>query len=439
MASRYLEDDAGGTYLNPDYVDAEANPGDQKALDLQSAGWIPASGWTGDQVNWQHMQGGGGIQHADEKAYNDWLYGPGGTYQDIGGEMYYMPPGGMGSFLPGRSPLVNNSPDSPMGNLVLAGLLAMAGGAAFGGLGGVGAEGAAGLGADAAWGVNATGGAGEFGLAGGTAGNLAGTGGLSSAAGIHGLGAGVGAGGVGLGTGAAGAAAAGMGSSALLTPALAGAAGLATGGASAPTLTGGAATGGAATAPAAGTALSRAMDGTATAADWASLGGTGLSTLLGMYGADQQGDAYGDVASQYLALGAPSRARLEASYAPGFSMANEPGYQDALDLAANSSARAMSAKVGNPVENPGAYGEIQKYVTQSTALPQLNTYRSQNLSGGGLGVNTAGTASTAEAGQTGSLYNALGYGVGSLTQPESPYKSLYEQMMKKSLSTGFGF
>ena len=442
MASRYLEDGEGGTYANPDYVDSEANPGDQQALNIQAAGYIPSTGWTGDQVNWSVMEGANGQKFGSEKEYFDWLYGPGGTYTDIGGEMYYMPPGGMGSFQPGTSPLVNATPDSKLGKLTLAGLIGLAGAGLGGALPGVeGAFGAAPTAAvDAALGVTpAT--AGEFSLAGGTgtAGNVAGTGGLSSTAGIHGLGAGVGTGGVGLGTGAAGLAATGTGSSALLTPTLAGAAGLATGGASAPTVAGGAATGGAATAPAAGTALSRILDGTATAADWLSIGGTGLSAVLSSYGANQQADAYRDVSDKWFNTGQWARDELKNTFSPTYSMANQPDFMNALNIGADAAARATSAKVGNPVDNPGAYAEIQKYISGSLALPQLNATRSQLINAGNTGTGAAASSDMAAAGQTMSKYSPITGAIGSLTAPDNGVNGVLSNLIKNSTAKGWGF
>ena len=350
-------------------------------------------------------------------------------------------------------------------------------------LGGSGA-GAAGAGAgltDAAWGVNAanTGAtAGEFGLAGGTAGSTGG-GLLSSAGGVTGIGAAptvAGSGGLGL-TGAGA-----LSGGALLTPTTAAAAGLSLPSAG---LTAAQAMGGiantastAATVPppgastaaqqaidgsaqssydaaanagtpgydpslssgattsAATSAISRIMDGTATAADYAQvLGGVG-SGILGAVGSNAQADAYSDIANKYLNLGAPYRDRLNASYQPGFSMANQPDFMNSLNIGADAAARATSAKSGNPVDNPGAYAEMQKYISGSLALPQLNTYRSQLGTFCNLGTNTAGANDSAAAGQTSGMYNALGYGLGQATQPDNPFKGLLNQF---KLNNGFGF
>jgi len=141
----------------------------------------------------------------------------------------------------------------------------------------------------------------------------------------------------------------------------------------------------------------------------------------------------------YLAMGQPYRDQLAASYAPGFSMANQPDFQNSLDIGAQAAARATSAKVGNPTGNPGAYADMQKYISGSLALPQLNTYRSQLGSFGQLGTAVAGANDTAGAGNTGYATNALGYGLGQLTQPQNQYQGLLESMLKKQINTGTGF
>lgn len=332
-----------------------------------------------------------------------------------------------------------------IGPLLQAGMIAGVGGLAFGGIGG--GELASGF-TDAASGAIGAGdlgttiGAGEFGLSGATAGNLAGTGGLSSAAGINGLGEGLGTGGLGLGSGAAGAAAQGVGSSSLLSPSLAATAGLGAAGIGASgggSLLGGSTAapsaaasmgGAAAAAPAitAGSALSRFIDGTATAADYTQLLGGVAGSALGVYGANQQAQSYENVANKFLDMGQPYRDRLNASYAPNFSMANQPDFMNALDLGSESVLKKLSATGGNPYGNAGAMAEANKYVSGSLALPQLNTYRSQLGTFGQLGTNQAGSAMGAQTQAQGSKYDALGYGIGQLTQPDNPFKGLLDQL-----------
>jgi len=194
----------------------------------------------------------------------------------------------------------------------------------------------------------------------------------------------------------------------------------------------GAAAGGGALTQAAGSAMSRILDGTATTADWTQVLGAGASAGLGAAGANAQAGAYSDVADKYLALGAPYRDKLLETYQPGYSIADSPDFMNALDVGAQAAARATSAKSGNPVDNPGAYAEMQKYISGSLALPQLNTTRSQLGTFGQLGTNIAGSNDTAAAGQTSGAYNALGYGLGQITQPQNQYGGALSKLLLNS-------
>lgn len=175
--------------------------------------------------------------------------------------------------------------------------------------------------------------------------------------------------------------------------------------------------GGSATAGA-GSALSRILDGSATSADWLSLAGTGGSTLLGMLGSQQQTQAYKDLAKQYMDFGAPSRARFEASMSPGFDVNSIPGYKGAVDTASETLLRRLSATGGNPFGNPGGLIEANKAIISGTALPAYNEYARLNANTGfGSSMNAAVPLQTAAIGSDANSLNALGYGLGQLTQP----------------------
>ena len=192
---------------------------------------------------------------------------------------------------------------------------------------------------------------------------------------------------------------------------------------------------------AAGTALSRILDGTATTADYVSVAGQAGATGLGLLGDRASEKAYRDMVNQYLGLGAPSRARLEASYAPGFDLASgDPAFASALDRAGQSAARGASAKYGNPAGNPGAMAEIQKYITESVSLPYLLNYRGQNAAAGGLGVPGATQASLARAGGAGDIYDVLGYGLGEVTRPRNSLADILKMMQasgRNNLTTAY--
>ncbi|MDO8682408.1 MAG: hypothetical protein Q7N50_02870 [Armatimonadota bacterium] len=184
--------------------------------------------------------------------------------------------------------------------------------------------------------------------------------------------------------------------------------------------------------PGSTSAISRLLSGDASPSDYAQLAGTVGSTALGYLESERKADALSGVSDKYLALGAPYRGKLAASYAPGFSMEKEPGYTNAIDQTMNSYLRKASTG-GNPFMNPGVSMEANKYVTAGTALPALQNYRSQLGSFGQLGTNVAGTADLSGANNAGSGYGALGFGLGELTQPTT---STLEQLLKKYVGSG---
>lgn len=189
-----------------------------------------------------------------------------------------------------------------------------------------------------------------------------------------------------------------------------------------------------------GTALSRLLNGSATPSDYASLLGTLGATGLGVYSANKQADSLSALADRNFAIGAPSRDRYEGSYAPGFTMANDPGYADSLDQAMQSYLRKASTG-GNALSNPGVSAEALKYVTAGTAYPALQNYRNQNAATGGYNAfNTAapGSAQTAVGAQSGALTNLAG-GISDILnpQPKSQF-NLSDFINQLKLNTGSG-
>lgn len=170
--------------------------------------------------------------------------------------------------------------------------------------------------------------------------------------------------------------------------------------------------------PGTSNALSRILDGTASTADYLSLGGDALGTGLGIYTSNEQANKLKEIADRYYAMGEPSRARYEATFAPGFDINSLPWLNGAIDTSTDALLRRASTG-GNPVGNPGAMAEILKYVTGNVALPALQNYRTQNANTGGYSsFNTAApTAATGAVGADSNVYNAIGYGIGALTTP----------------------
>lgn len=192
---------------------------------------------------------------------------------------------------------------------------------------------------------------------------------------------------------------------------------------------GGSATGALGNAAGAGSVLSRILDGTATTADWLSVGGTAGSTLLGLYGSQQQTNALKDLAQKYMDFGAPSRARYEAAMSPGFDITSIPGYQGALDSTSESILRKLSASGGNPYGNPGGLIEANKAIVSGTALPALNEYARLNANTGfGSSMNAAIPLQTGAINSEANGLNAIGSGLASITTPKNSLQDLLKQM-----------
>lgn len=180
--------------------------------------------------------------------------------------------------------------------------------------------------------------------------------------------------------------------------------------------------------PGSGSALSRILSGNGNASDWMSTLGTLGATGLGVLGANAQQDAFKDVSNQYLALGAPYREKLAATYQPGFDLTQaDPAFGKGLQASADAMARAVSVG-GNPAGNPGALAQIQEGVLNRYIAPYTANYRGQLGQFGGLGLNTSGQAALSGAGQSGDLYNALGFGLGQLTTPQNDIESLLRRL-----------
>lgn len=141
----------------------------------------------------------------------------------------------------------------------------------------------------------------------------------------------------------------------------------------------------------------------------------GILAAASKYAADQQRAALEGVAGQqtglareFMGLGAPARARLEAAYDPNFSMFNVPGYADAVNRTADIASRKWSTQ-DNPYGNPALQAGIYRDVLSERTVPDYFTYLGLQGSQGGLGgamggastlFNQAGNASMAAAQQS---------------------------------------
>jgi len=163
--------------------------------------------------------------------------------------------------------------------------------------------------------------------------------------------------------------------------------------------------------------------------------GAGASTLLGMYQESQKSGALNDLAQQYANYGAPSRARYEASFGPGFNVATaDPAFAALKDQTSESLLRKLSATGGNPFGNPGGLIEANKQIGASLDAPWLQNYRNQNAATGGYGAfNTAApSAAMTAAGNDNNWMSVLGGGISNiLNPPQQTNASTLADLLKK--------
>ena len=177
-----------------------------------------------------------------------------------------------------------------------------------------------------------------------------------------------------------------------------------------------------------GTALSRILDGTAKTADFLSVGGAALPGLLGAFASSKQADTLKGLADEYKAFGAPSRARYESSFAPGFSMASDPGFTDALDQSAKATLHGLSVN-GNPAGSPNAWATTLDDLYKKNAYPALQQYRGQNAATSGI-ANFNAAAPGAQTGQlqaNANIFNGIGSAIGNVTNPAPTLADIMRQ------------
>lgn len=183
------------------------------------------------------------------------------------------------------------------------------------------------------------------------------------------------------------------------------------------------------TAATAGSALSRILKGEGAIEDYLSLGLKALPGVLGAIGSSSQASSLKDLADKYAGYGAPSRDRFEASFQPGFSMASDPGYQDALDQSSKATLHSLSVN-GNPAGSPNAWAQSLQDNYQKTAYPALQQYRSTNAAAGGLGTAAAAAPglATSAIGANGQTMANLGGAFRDVTSDTSTLADLMKKL-----------
>ena len=175
---------------------------------------------------------------------------------------------------------------------------------------------------------------------------------------------------------------------------------------------------------AAGTALSRIIDGNGTLADYLSVGGNILGPALGVYGADQASDAYGDLAGQ-----------LRADRLPFLNQSvdwlNDPNayFEGPGKAALDANLRALSIH-GNPATSPWALGTANEAALKNWQNAVLG-FATPGLAGVNTAANVSGKSIDADAG----VYNAIGSGIANLTNPQPTILDLIKAMGGNKSST----
>ncbi len=170
--------------------------------------------------------------------------------------------------------------------------------------------------------------------------------------------------------------------------------------------------------------VSRLLSGEGSAADYASILGTlgqaGLNIASGL----QQSNATNQLGNRILNMGAPSLARYEASFQPGWSIWDQPGNRESLDSSWDSALRNLSATGGNPFGNQGGLIEANKRIMGSLGAPLTQNYREVNRAAGFGNVPQYAQIAQNAIGQQGTAYQAGAAGLEDLLNPRQPKLNL---------------
>ncbi len=162
----------------------------------------------------------------------------------------------------------------------------------------------------------------------------------------------------------------------------------------------------------------------------------GLPGIIGAVGANSQANQLGAIADRQFAVGQPSRSRYEGSFAPGFTMDQDPGFLDSLNQASKANLYGLSTR-GNPALNPTAQFQNMTDLYQRNAYPALQNYRNTNSAAGGLASIAAGApaAQAAAVNAGGTVASNLGGAVGDIFNPKSvnPLMDAWAQLQKAGI------
>jgi hypothetical protein len=177
--------------------------------------------------------------------------------------------------------------------------------------------------------------------------------------------------------------------------------------------------------PGGGSVLSRIMNGTGTADDWASAAGKLLATGLGIAGASSASSNAQELSQKFQEYGAPYRAQLA-------NISNNPDafYKGQQATSALEAVLRRLSVGGNPAGDP-----YKQSLAVNSLFNEYGRERDRLAGFGGLtAYNSAAPGAMANAsGSDKGIYDALGYGVNALT---SPAPTTLEDLLRKYASGG---
>jgi len=142
--------------------------------------------------------------------------------------------------------------------------------------------------------------------------------------------------------------------------------------------------------------------------NWVNLLGTLGAAGLGVYGANQQADAFRDIANQARADRAPF-----LSQATSWLQNPDAYWQGPGKTSLDATLRALSAKGGNPIDQPTSLA-IASQAGLRDWRDAVTGFGNLGLAGEDTRAAMLGNAARAEGG----IYDSLGYGLGELTRPK---------------------
>ena len=182
------------------------------------------------------------------------------------------------------------------------------------------------------------------------------------------------------------------------------------------------------------TALGRILEGRATTDDWLSILGTAGATGLGVYAANRQTDLLENLSKEYSGYGAPYRQKLTDLYANPSGFLSSPEVQVPVQQGTDAAARALSAKVGNPVFSGTALQELQNY-SANQLFGKLGQEKDRLAGFGGLSNYSAAApgAATNAINSSGNALTTLAGGISDIVNPRQSLTDLMKMFQGNNL------